>query len=98
MRFDAHTHVFRDGLELRAGRRYTPTTAATPERLATVLAEHGLLGALLVQPSFLAHHDYAFAAADADPQRFRVVTAPTTLAELAEHWPQWLERGSSGCG
>lgn len=52
-RFDGHAHVFHTGLPMIAGRRYTPDRDALPGDLAGLLRQHGLDGAILVQPSFL---------------------------------------------
>ena len=52
-RFDGHAHVFRSDLPMVEGRRYTPDYDATPEELCVLLDQHGIDGALLVQPSFL---------------------------------------------
>ena len=52
-RFDGHAHVFRADLPMVKGRRYTPDYDALPEDYCRLLKQHGLDGALLVQPSFL---------------------------------------------
>lgn len=96
MRFDGHTHVFEVGLPLRSGRRYTPDRGASPERLLGVLERHGLAGAVLVQPSFLADPDFAFDAAAAAPGRFRVVPSPDDLAELDRCRDRWTDAGMVG--
>lgn len=51
--FDHHCHVFRADLPMVNQRRYTPEYDALPEELCAHLTEHGLDGALLIQPSFL---------------------------------------------
>lgn len=51
--YDGHVHVFRTNLVMDPDRRYTPSSDARFEALATLLADNGLNGALLVQPSFL---------------------------------------------
>ena len=50
---DSHCHVFRADLPMTPQRRYTPKYNALPEQLGELLREHGLQGALLIQPSFL---------------------------------------------
>lgn len=96
MLYDAHTHVFRPGLPLRSARRYTPTTVATPQHLLEQLERHGLVGALLVQPSFLADHDHVLQVAQAYPERFRVVASPASLRELEQEWDEWVAAGVVG--
>ena len=50
---DAHAHVFRHGLGLAAGRRYTPDYEAPLEDYLERLDRNGLSHGVLVQPSFL---------------------------------------------
>jgi len=56
---DHHMHLFESGLPLKADRRYTPDYEVTLENYRALCMEHGVQGALLVQPSFLADdNDY----------------------------------------
>lgn len=96
MRFDAHVHVFHTGLPLRAHRRYAPARSARPQDLLAQLDEQGVRGAVLVQPSFLAEHGFVLRAGAEHPDRFRVVTAPASLAELHDGWDLWQEHGVVG--
>ena len=73
MDLDAHLHVFHDGLPLRAQRRYAPDYSAATETLLARLDAEGVRGAVLVQPSFLADHDYLLAAVAEHPDRKSVV-------------------------
>ena len=52
-RFDGHAHIFRCDLPMASPRRYTPDYHAEPDAYCRLLRDHGLDGALLVQPSFL---------------------------------------------
>lgn len=52
-RFDGHAHIFRADLPMAEPRRYTPDYHAEPDAYCQLLKDHGLDGALLVQPSFL---------------------------------------------
>jgi predicted TIM-barrel fold metal-dependent hydrolase len=52
-RFDGHAHIFRSDLPMAHPRRYTPDYHAEPKTYCQHLQEHGLDGAILVQPSFL---------------------------------------------
>jgi predicted TIM-barrel fold metal-dependent hydrolase len=73
---DAHAHVFQQNLPMVSDRRYSPVADARINDLVTLLTEHALAGALLVQPSFLGtDNDYllqslAQAAELAPEQRF----------------------------
>lgn len=96
MILDGHLHVFDAGLPLRADRRYAPEYSATPADLLARLDDEGMTGALLVQPSFLADHDYLLEAAAAHPDRFRAVASPADLDELRRGWPRWVEAGVVG--
>ena len=55
---DHHMHLFESGLPLKADRRYTPDYDVTLENYRALCKEHGVQGALLVQPSFLADDNY----------------------------------------
>ena len=96
MDLDAHLHVFHDGLPLRAQRRYAPDYSATTETLLARLDAEGVRGAVLVQPSFLADHDYLLAAVAEHPDRFRAVVSPAGLEELGREWGRWAEAGIVG--
>lgn len=96
MDLDAHLHVFHDGLPLHAQRRYAPDYSATPADLLAQLDADGMRGAVLVQPSFLADHDYLLAAAQDHPDRFRAVVSPSDLDELRGEWARWIEAGIVG--
>lgn len=96
MDLDAHLHVFHDQLPLRAERRYAPDYPATTSDLLTRLDAEGMRGAVLVQPSFLADHDYVLAAVAEHPDRFRAVTSPVDLDELRREWGRWVEAGVVG--
>lgn len=96
MDLDAHLHVFHDQLPLRAERRYAPDYSVTPDDLLARLDAEGMRGAVLVQPSFLADHDYLLAAVAEHPDRFRAVTSPADLSELRRDWDRWVEAGIVG--
>ncbi|MBD5829642.1 amidohydrolase family protein [Janibacter melonis] len=96
MLYDAHVHVFGPGLALRPERRYEPRRAVLPEELVEVLDAAGMVGALLVQPSFLADHEDVLGAAAAHPDRFRAVASPSSLAELWQGWERWRGEGVVG--
>lgn len=51
--FDGHAHIFQSDLPMASPRRYTPDYHAGPETYCALLKEHGIDGAILVQPSFL---------------------------------------------
>lgn len=51
--FDGHSHVFEKTLELADDRRYSPTRDAPWSEYRSLLINHKLNGAILVQPSFL---------------------------------------------
>lgn len=96
MDLDAHLHVFHDRLPLRAERRYAPAYSATPADLLAQLDAESMRGAVLVQPSFLADHDYLLTAAQEHPDRFRAVVSPADLDELRGEWARWMEAGVVG--
>lgn len=101
-RFDSHAHVFLASLPMAAARRYTPQYDASPEKYFTLLKQHGLDGALLVQPSFLgSDNSYLLKVLAESQQRdtltLRAVvvldpTAPVNLAQLQE----WSDLGVIG--
>lgn len=96
MNLDAHLHVFHDRLPLRPERRYTPGYSATTTQLLAQLDAAGVHGAVLVQPSFLADHDYLLAAAAQHPDRLRAVVSPADRAELQAGWGRWVDAGVVG--
>lgn len=96
MDLDAHLHVFHDRLPLRPERRYAPDYSATPADLLAQLDAEGMRGAVLVQPSFLADHDYLLTAVEEHPDRFRAVVSPGGLDEVRREWDRWAEAGVVG--
>lgn len=96
MNLDGHLHVFHERLPLRAERRYAPDYAATTADLLARLDDEGMTGAVLVQPSFLADHDYLLAVAAEHPDRLRAVTSPVDLDELQAEWARWMDAGVVG--
>lgn len=52
-RIDGHAHIFMRHLPMPQNRRYTPSCDAPPAKYSKLLANAGLSGGLLVQPSFL---------------------------------------------
>jgi len=84
---DGHAHVFRRGLPTTADPRYVPDYDATTGEYLTLLDEHGIAGALLVQPSFLgADNEFLLACLRRHPDRFRAVVVldgPHDLASLS---------------
>ena len=71
---DAHAHVFRRGLGLAAGRRYTPDYDAPLGRYLEKLDLNGLSHGVLVQPSFLGtNNSYLVDCLRRAPERLRGV-------------------------
>jgi predicted TIM-barrel fold metal-dependent hydrolase len=69
---DTHAHIFENGLELAAVRRYAPTYDARVGDYLSVLDSHGVACGVLLQPSFLGtNNDYMIAALRAHRSRLR---------------------------
>ncbi|PKV96436.1 putative TIM-barrel fold metal-dependent hydrolase [Amycolatopsis echigonensis] len=84
---DGHAHVFRRGLPTAAEPRYVPDYDATSDEYLALLDEHGIAGALLVQPSFLGvDNEFLLACLRRCRDRFRAVVVldgPGDLAPLS---------------
>jgi len=80
---DSHAHIFRRGLPLAGGRRYTPDYDATLQDYLGHLAANGISHGVLVQPSFLGtDNSFLLAALAAQPElRGIAVVAPDASLE-----------------
>jgi len=86
---DCHAHIFRRGLALAEGRRYTPDYDAALLDYLARLDVHGLAHGVLVQPSFLGtDNSFLLEALKAEPERLRGIavvdpgSAPEALAAM----------------
>lgn len=83
---DSHAHIFRRGLPLAGGRRYTPGYDATLQDYLGNLAANGISHGVLVQPSFLGtDNSFLLAALAARPELrgIAVVDPDVSMESLA---------------
>jgi len=82
---DTHTHVFRRGMGLIEGRRYTPAYDATIADHLTMLGENGMSHGVVVQISILGtDNSYLLKALQQEPVRLRGIVVLDPRIEVKE--------------